>query len=1034
VSSQDHLEIIRANEAIEFYPLDPYKGITNIGQHSENDIVLHSPGVALFHAVLDHRQKPYQFVLMSQDGRTSVSGELVAPNLPTFLQNWDRIEIDGHTLILVESDGVGAYAPPVQPPARATAPLPFTPAVAAPPMTRPEPFSSGYVADYAPPLLVPVPQSSGTRFVALPPSQEDDLIMVEFLTREATIDVEQVATYEVTIINGGDIVAMFMVHVQGLDGSWVEVSQPYVNLYEGDRTTVKISVYPPRQPTSRAGSHYFAIQVTSPNYPGRMNQQGATLTITPYYEFTVGELAPRQQSISWFKHFGKTILPIVNNSNCSALFQIEAADDERACNFEFHVPGENIDLARQAELNLASTETAYIPIRITPHSRQLFALRKRTYSFTVTTNLFQGAQMPRSMLGQLSQSSLFGLLHVLLAALIMLILLVVIFRPYITTFNVDGSTTKVIAAGEPVTLIWNASPFANLTIPQFTPPQLDSSQGQATVIPTANVVYELRAENFLSRLSPRILGADPVQVSVMVTPIPPEIKVFGGNKEDIITGQNVLLAWEVDKADTVTLINQTDGSAKVLESSAGSLDTGALDRETTYLLEAKNAYIATPVRSNPLRIKVSTPTPTLQPTPSLVRFFANPPAVVAGESTTLQWEVTGVDVVSVQGVGPSLPAAHSVMQWPQQTTDYVLNAGSGSTALEPQIVTVWVTPAPTLTPMPEAPKIVFFSADPTTLIQGKAKVTEDQKQVELKWLVEGKVTNVELNGGPDVGIFSNLDPESSVNLTIAKNTIFVLTAFNEDATSSQTIQVEVLAATPTPTLTPTPAPTGTPVPSATPLPTVTPTPTTAPASITSFVISSPGSPRVTDLGGTNPHLYKVQVNTDAIFSWVVENAVTVTFFPADGSSSEVGTSGQTNATITGSGIKNYSLVAENSVGERTTAQVIQITVVDQDPPDPPFNITGVETENEQNTINWVWSADQDKNEATGFRVYRANVGSTFSLVVDENTLGADTRSWTDTLSATCGKAYYVVAVYEDISGSTQESAISTNSWYSQPCS
>ena len=103
----DQLELIAPSGEIKFYDLDPSRGITNIGRHPENDIVIDNPAVAPFHAVLDHRQRPYQLVVVTQDNPTSVGGEPVAPNVPHVLHTWDTIELNGHSLVLVEG-GSGA--------------------------------------------------------------------------------------------------------------------------------------------------------------------------------------------------------------------------------------------------------------------------------------------------------------------------------------------------------------------------------------------------------------------------------------------------------------------------------------------------------------------------------------------------------------------------------------------------------------------------------------------------------------------------------------------------------------------------------------------------------------------------------------------------------------------------------------------------------------------------------------------------------------------------------------------------------------
>jgi hypothetical protein len=46
--SPDQLEVISQNGAVAFHDLDPGKGLTNIGRHPENDIVIDSPAVADF--------------------------------------------------------------------------------------------------------------------------------------------------------------------------------------------------------------------------------------------------------------------------------------------------------------------------------------------------------------------------------------------------------------------------------------------------------------------------------------------------------------------------------------------------------------------------------------------------------------------------------------------------------------------------------------------------------------------------------------------------------------------------------------------------------------------------------------------------------------------------------------------------------------------------------------------------------------------------------------------------------------------------
>ncbi|MCG3211239.1 MAG: hypothetical protein FOGNACKC_04878 [Anaerolineae bacterium] len=1058
----DQLEIIGPNGEVEFYVLNPARGFTNIGQHPENDIVIAGPGVAPFQAILYHREKPYQLMLVTGSPETTRLGDRPLPLQQAVpVPHMGHIEFGSYTLILLETSAAPqrtaakpaptvtipaptppapakpASAPvqPTPPPAKPTPPpaRPATMPVAAPP-ARPAPRPLPVAAPANLPVVAPasaitMPDAARSglrqpegRYLTPVADQEDDIIVTERLTAEAAVEVEQTATYQLTIINGGDLVATFATRVEGLDEEWVTISPPHVNLYEGNRATVTITVTPPRLPSSLAGPHHFALAVTSYNYPGRISRRGATLNISPYYEFSVGEITPRQQSISWFKRSGEASIAITNKGNSNALFQVDGRDDERGCNFEFQVPGENVNLANLAEFRIPPSQTLSLPLLISPHSRKLVSLRKHAYPFTITTAMPESTQSPRSMLGRLKTAPLIGPLLLLLFGLILMVLIVIIFKPRINMFNVDGSTKKVLVAGQSATLNWKGSPFARLTIPELGAEALDSPQGSVTVVPTANASYQLKADNWLSRLNPTWFGAEPRTVSIILTPVPPIINAFGGDKEAIVTGQNVLLSWQVEGADSVALINQADGNPKPLPGSSGSLDTGPLDRETTYYLEASNPYIATPIRSDPFIIKVASPTPTPLPTPAIVSFFANPPAIVAGESTTIEWAVDGTDKVSVLGIGDGLPASQTISQAPLETTNYVLNASNGPSAAKPQSITVWVTPAPTATPEPDAPQIKFFTGDPTSLILLKGATD----QVKLSWAVSGEVTNVEVSGPTLNSPITGQPSEGSLTMTVSDSTLFVLTAYNQDKKTSSTLDITVNEPTPTTT----PAPTSTPLPAtATPIP---------PATINRFVISAPGSPKVVDQGGSNPRRYQVQENTTVTFEWEVNQAAKITFVPDDGASAEVDPSGQSVLLVTvpnAGTTRNYRLIAENSESKRTTTS-IEVTVVDPPPPDPPHTVTGVEnTSAGQNTILWQWNSDPNKDTIQGFRVYRASVpGGSYSVIANESTLTADSpKQYVDSVTPTCGRGYYVVAVYKNVSGSSLESPASLNSWYSTAC-
>jgi hypothetical protein len=100
--NQAYLEIIDLDGNVAFHPLDPGRGITTIGRHIENKVVIGHPNAAPFHAVLDHRRKPYQIIVLSDGGETKLGGRPLSPGTSTAVRGRDTLEVAGYTLILFE--------------------------------------------------------------------------------------------------------------------------------------------------------------------------------------------------------------------------------------------------------------------------------------------------------------------------------------------------------------------------------------------------------------------------------------------------------------------------------------------------------------------------------------------------------------------------------------------------------------------------------------------------------------------------------------------------------------------------------------------------------------------------------------------------------------------------------------------------------------------------------------------------------------------------------------------------------------------
>lgn len=984
MSVPDQLEIISPDGSVQFYSLDPVKGITNIGRHPDNDIIIESPNVVLFHAVLDHRRKPYQVVVLSEEGETYVDGNPVSPNVSTALGNEGMLELDGHTLILMETTSA---------PAREAGPE--TPVQEM--VSEDEPQA---------PQVAPLT------------GRADEYILLEMEEREAAIEVEQTATFTLTIVNGGPIVANFVVGVQGAtehwDPSWVDVAPATVNLNEGERALVTVFVTPPREPSSRAGSHPFSIVVSSPDYPGRYAEIGATLTINPYYEFAVGELSPKQQTVGGRKPSGEAIFHVANKGNSEAHFRVDGMDDRRACNFEFKVPGEKTSLAQQAEMRLPPEKTFVIPVRITPTRAPLIGWRGRNHPFTVTTTMTEG-QTPRSLLGQLRVKPLIGPLWILLIFLSVLVLGMLIFDPRIYEFRVEPA---IIEAGEPVTLHWRGSRLASLSVTTGSggATLLESPEGQMELLPEDRLypdvdqTYTLIANNWLSNLIG--LFRDEESSDVTVNPVEPVIRVFSVDSNTIIRGESFTLRWEVINAEDVTL--SVNGSEETLRSMeyTGERTVSPMQAELyVYELHATNRYGT--VSAEPIEVVVLKPTPTPLPRPTIEDFSVTPLMVTEGQTVTLRWEVEGASLIRLSSSNTGWTQEYESLigteiHQPPATTNFVLtaiNAEENASESAESTITVIVSPKPSPTPEPEVPS-VEFSIVPEEVTRG------DGTTPQLVWTVTGETTDIEISG-PTLGTVNNLSARGSLPVSADTTSFFILTAYNGDVSTSQTVVLNVLEPPP---------------------PTPTPLPVPDILVFEAQWVADPGDILSEEVVSLEPLVTRYQIVAGAPIglNWSVEYVSIVTLYRNGDSLGNKSPAGSLPARIVTQTLE-YELVAINADDVSAHAFVEIIPVLPGGRP-APENVDGPIGPSNPLTVTWNYD-DDFRPYILGFRVYRApppHAPGDFVVVADYGDLNRDATYWVDE-SPLCDQAYYVTAVYRDQYGAIQETDPSAERYFSWSC-
>ncbi|MBU1750827.1 MAG: hypothetical protein KKA73_24360, partial [Chloroflexi bacterium] len=192
------------------------------------------------------------------------------------------------------------------------------------------------------------------------------------------------------------------------------------------------------------------------------------------------------------------------------------------------------------------------------------------------------------------------------------------------------------------------------------------------------------------------------------------------------------------------------------------------------------AYNATDTASDPaiVRVNVQNSQAGNGAAPTIVAFVADPPAITAGDSATLHWEVADATTVEIEpGIGPvALSGSQTVS--PGTTTTYQLMAYSeGGNATTSATVTVNPGGAPGTIPV-----IHVFAADPPVITAGDSST--------LRWEVTD-AASVEIDHG--IGTVA-LSGSRSVNP--GSTTTYVLTAHGTGGNATATVQVTVNAAAP----------------------------------------------------------------------------------------------------------------------------------------------------------------------------------------------------------------------------------------------
>jgi serine/threonine-protein kinase len=222
----------------------------------------------------------------------------------------------------------------------------------------------------------------------------------------------------------------------------------------------------------------------------------------------------------------------------------------------------------------------------------------------------------------------------------------------IENFSVEPQS---VAPGKTAFLKWSVKNAAEVSIV----PDIGAvgAAGARSVTPQSPTTYNLTAK-------PAHGPSKTASVTLQVL-APPAIQDFSASRTSIQSGQPVVLKWAVTGADRV-FINRGVGNVP-LEGKQGVFPTV----ETEYVLQAKG-----PGGSISRSVDVSV---THAGDLKIVRFWADPDTIKAGETAVLRWEAVNAAEVKIEpGVG-RVDAQGRFPVTPQATTTYRLSVTSTGT-------------------------------------------------------------------------------------------------------------------------------------------------------------------------------------------------------------------------------------------------------------------------------------------------------------------------------------------------------------------
>lgn len=445
MAGQEQIEIVSPHGQVRFYTLDPSLGVVNIGQHPDNDIVLDGRDVRPFHGLIDYRRHPYHYASLADDGGFDEERPF---------SQWDRLRIGEHELVLIDGERMGQSQGPAQVAAAETVGLP-------------------------PAAPLPTGSEAAPRWRTRP---------------------GQTVRHNLTIQNGGDTPATFLISAGGVPEEWLFLSQQAVTLQPGGQAGVQLAVTPPAGPDAQPGVYPLVWQMESPEYPGWAQSEPLYLQIDAAPLVQMSRPEPSHIVSRPFRRAGRAHITVANWGNVPAQLYLRGRErrDDCAVQIDPVLDGRSIEEGLEWErpqangevypsdllLHLPPGNLAHLRLTITPLNGRRFGLGSIQHRFTVSAQSPDGLFAPQTSGGTFESRPAIRMGFLLLLVFLLVISALYFFRGDISA-NIGRARTAPLAIQETVTvprLAWMA-PSAE-TVPRPLP-----AIGGAKARPSSELTY-----------------------------------------------------------------------------------------------------------------------------------------------------------------------------------------------------------------------------------------------------------------------------------------------------------------------------------------------------------------------------------------------------------------------------------------------------------------------------------------------------------------------------------------------------------------